>query len=121
MTKKKSSSKKKPKVWTKEDVLADWMGPLQKGLGSKKLSPAVKATFEAQLLKTIESRLQNPANDYNKDRKNVRTVAKALGKICKELTGPAAVVQLAVFEVSFAASQLHHKCPSTGGSGKWCS
>ena len=110
----------KKKVWTKEKVLEDWMGPLQKGLGTKKLSPAVFAAFEAKLLGIIDKRLQDPKSDYNNDRKNTRVVAKAIGKFCKELTG-GTTVQLGVFEKVFAACELHPKCPGGPGSGKWCS
>jgi hypothetical protein len=119
---KKKSTKRSKKVWTKELVLADWLGPLEKALGKNKtLSPAIFTNFEAPLLAKIDSRLQNPKHDYNKDRKNVRVVARTIGKFCKVLTGPAKVVPLGVFELVFKACQLYHLCPSPGpGGGKWC-
>jgi hypothetical protein len=109
----------KKKTWTKEQVLADWLGPLKDKLGSKKLAPIIHTTFEPLLLANIQKKLDDKKNDYNADRANARAVARAVGKFCKELTG-GSEVQLGVFQSVFKTCQLHHKCPGGGGSGKWC-
>ena len=110
---------KKKKVWTKEQVLADWLKPLKANLGGKTLSPSIFTSFEKRLLDNIQDKLDNPKNDYNRDRANARAVARVIGKFCKELTG-GTVVQVGVFQAVFIACKLHHKCPGAGGSGKWC-
>ena len=107
------------KVWTKEQVLADWMKPLKDNLGRKTLAPIIFTSFETQLLDNIQKKLDDKKNDYNKDRANARAVARAIGKFCKELTG-GSQVQLGVFKAVFNTCKLHHKCPGGGGSGKWC-
>ena len=109
----------KEKVWTKEEVLADWLKPLKKGLGRKRLAKSVFENFENPLLEHIQKKLDNKKNDYNKDRKNARAVARTMGRFCKELSG-GSVVQFGVFKAVFIACKLHHRCPGGAGSGKWC-
>src|SRR5687768_15303434 len=119
MAKKAKKAKKAPKrVFTKEQVLADWIDALEDGLDGKTLNPAIAVAFESKLLAKIEERLKAGA-DYSKDRRNTRAVAKFIGELCKELT-PGTTVLLGVFEKVFAVGQLHPKCPGGGGgSGQY--
>jgi len=110
---------KKRKVFTKEEILADWKKALKTALKSKKLDPSIPAQFEAKLLAKIQTRLNN-GGDYNKDGPNTRAVAKTLGQVCRMLTA-GSTVKLAVFQAAFQLCKLHPRCPSGGGGGgQWC-
>lgn len=112
-------ARSKPKVWTKEQILADWKKSARAGLGdAKRLSKDVTDKFDPLLLAKIETRLKEGRN-YNKEGVRTRAVARAVGKFCKELTA-GRDVSLGVFEAVFKVCQLHPKCPGGGGSGKWC-
>jgi hypothetical protein len=111
--------KRKAKVYTKEEILADWKKALKKALKTKKLDPSIPAQFESRLLVKIQTRLNN-GGDYKKDGPNTRAVAMTLGRICRMLTA-GTTVKLAVFQTAFLLCKLHPRCPSGGGGGgQWC-
>ncbi len=110
------------KVYTKEEILAEWKKSVQSGLGAnKKLAKAIRDKHEPLLLNIVAKRLADPKNDFGKDRNNTKAVARTVGQICRTLT-TGRDVQLGVFEAVFAlCNQLHPRCPGGNGSGKWCS
>jgi hypothetical protein len=114
----KKKKKKQAKVWTKEQILADWKKAVKKGLKKKKLDAAIAANFTAPLLAKIQQRL-DAGRDYNKEGGKTRAVGKTLGIICR-LLADGSTVSLAVFEASFKACKLHPKCRVGGGGGQWC-
>src|SRR6476659_10131357 len=78
------AKKRKARVFTKEEILEDWKKAVKKGLGRKKLDPAIEATFGPLLLAKIQTQLDPPqSGDYNKDGPNTRAVGKTLGQICR--------------------------------------
>lgn len=114
------AKRRKARVFTKEEILEDWKKALKKGLGRKKLDPAIEAQFGPLLLAKIQTQLDPPqSGDYNKDGANTRAVGKTLGQICKMLTD-GSTVSLGLFEAAFKLCKLHPKCPGGGGSGRWC-
>ena len=117
----RKAKKRKAKVFTNVEILADWKKAVKKGLGSKKLDPAIEATFGPLLLAKIQTRLDPPqSRDYNTEGAGTRAVGKSLGQICRMLTAGNSV-SLGVFEAAFKLCKLHPKCPSGGpGSGQWC-
>ena len=110
------------KVFTKEEVLADWKKSVQLGLGpNKRLAKAIRDKHEPLLLAIVATRLAVPKNDYGTDRNNTKAVARTVGQVCRMLTS-GRDVQIGVFEAVFAlCNQLHPRCPGGNGSGKWCS
>ncbi len=112
------------KVFTKEEVLADWKKSVKVGLGkNKRLVKAIRDKHEPLLLAIVATRLANPkTNDYATDRSNTKAVARTVGQICRMLT-KGNEVQIGVFEAVFdLCNKLHPRCPGLGtGGGKWCS
>ena len=109
------------KVFTKEQILLDWKTSVKVGLGpTKKLEKSILVKHEPLLLAIVAKRLAVPANNYGKDRKNTKAVARTVGQICRILT-EGSEVKIGVFEAVFDLCQdLHPKCPGAKGSGKWC-
>ena len=115
----KKTKPKSKKVWTPELVFADWQKSVKSGLGrKKKLGQAILTFYEPKLLKSIEKRLKT--HDYNVEGAATREVAKTVGVFSAVLTSGTEVSK-GVFDLVFAACQLHPRCPSDGsGAGKWC-
>jgi hypothetical protein len=115
---KKAKRTTKPKVWTKEQVLAFWKKHLKKGLGTKTLHADIVTAFEGALLAKIQQRIDE-GQDFNYAMNNSKKVAKIVGQICKLMT-PGNQVVLGIFEKAFKLAQLHPACPGGGGAGQWC-
>jgi hypothetical protein len=109
---------RKAKIWTDVMILDDWTKAVKKGLGRKKLDPAIALKVSPPLLLKIQARLA-AGGDYNKEGANTRIVAKTLGQICK-LVADGNTVSLPVFEAAFDLCQLHPACPGGSGGGQWC-
>jgi hypothetical protein len=120
MTKKKPKKQPKAKVFTAQEILDLWTTTAKAGLGrGKKFAKAIPDAVNDPLLAKIQERLDN-GDDFGKDEKKTKTVARDLGKICRMFT-LGGTVDLDTFMLVFEFVKDNHPvCPIDGGGGGWC-
>ena len=118
--KKKPATKKKKRAGpaTVESIIAECKVQVDKGLGTKRLSPEARAYWQDIYNKSVAKQLAK-GDTWEADKVRVLPVAKKLGKVAAVLAN-GQIVLLWAAEAAAEAVRKDPTCPTPGGAGGYC-